>query len=204
MAPGRRGFLRDNAFLLAAVSLPLLVVVFFLLASIIPRWFVPPPAHDLLLRANDSYNQGNPRLTVDFNVRNGRVEATVRALPDSMYGVRSALFLFDHRTTATREIPIDLPVNLVADDPPRTIVVEALAGRQVVAEPQAPDGYRFETRSERGPGIVGDLFGMNRYDSGASLVKQGRVIAITLPPPYQNRYLSGVYAVGWLADDPQH
>lgn len=201
MTPGSGRFLRDNAFLVAAVSLPLVVVVFFLLSSAIPRWLVPPPAYDLLVRATDAYNQTNPRMTVDFNVRDGKVEATVRPVPANTYGLRSALFLFDHTTMTVREIPIELPDNLVEGDPPRTIVVDALAGRQVLAQAKAPDGYQLESRSQRGPGIVGEVFGMHRYDSEASLVNRGRVVPITLPVPYQNQYLSPVYAVGWLVDN---
>ena len=86
-------------------------------------------------------------------------------------------------------------------DPPRTIAVDALAGREVLAQPKAPDGYQLESRSQRGPGIVGELFGMNRYDSEASLESKGRVVRIMLPAPFQNIYSSPVYAVGWLVPE---
>ena len=131
-----------------------------------------PPAYDLLIRATDTYNQTNPRMTVDFDVRNGKVEVTFRAMPANGYGLRSRLFLFDHATMSAHEIPIELPDNLVEGDPPRTIAVDALAGREVLAEPKAPDGYQLESRSQRGPGIVGELFGMNRYDFGSVIGEQ--------------------------------
>lgn len=197
MTPERR-FLRDNYFLVAAIALPLIVVAFFLASSAIPRWLVAPPAYDLLIRATDVYNQTTPRMAVDFNVVDGRVEATFRAVGANVYGVRSRLFFYDHATMSAREIPVELPDNLVEGDPPRTIVVEELAGRQVVAQPKAPDGYQLESRTQRNPGIVGELFGMNRYDSEASLVNKGRVIPIMLPAPFQNIYSSPVYSVGWL------
>lgn len=200
MTPGR-GFLRDNVFLVAAVSLPLLVVAFFLASTVIPRFLVAPPAYDLLIRATDTYNQTNPRMAVDFEVRNGKVEVTFRPMPANGYGPRSRLFLFDHATMSAREIPIELPDNLVEGDPPRTIAVDALAGREVLAQSKAPDGYQLESRSQRGPGIVGELFGMNRYDSEASLVNKGRVIRIMLPEPFQNIYSTPVYAVGWLVPE---
>src|SRR6185503_16709977 len=106
MTPEGGRFLRDNAFLVAAVSLPLVVVTFFLLSTAIPRWTVPPPQYDLLLRANDLYNQANPRMTVEFHVHDGKVEATVRAIGANAYPARTALFLFDHATMTSREIPI--------------------------------------------------------------------------------------------------
>ena len=42
MRQGSARFLRENAFLAAAVILPLIVVVLFVLASIVPRWVVTP------------------------------------------------------------------------------------------------------------------------------------------------------------------
>jgi hypothetical protein len=199
MTPGSSRFLRDNAFLVAAVSLPLVVIIFFLLASAVPRWLVAPPAYDLVISALDAYNQTSPRASVEFAVRSGKVEATIRPVPANNYGQRARLFLFDHATMNVSEIPIELPDNLVEGDPPRTTVVDALAGRQVIAPVTAPDGYQLESRNQRGPGIVGELFGMHRYDMPVALMNKGRVIPIVLPPQFQNIYLSPAYAVGWLA-----
>jgi hypothetical protein len=76
---GKRPLLRDNAFLVAAMSLPLVVVAFFLLSTALPRRMVPPPTYDLLIRATDTYNQTNPRLMVDFDVRGGKAMVTFHA-----------------------------------------------------------------------------------------------------------------------------
>ena len=201
MTPGR-GFLRDNVFLVAAVSLPLIVVAFFIASTAIPRFLVAPPAYDLLIRATEAYNTTKPPITVDFAVRNGKVEVTFRPLAANAYALRSRLFLFDHTTMSVREIPVELPENLVEGDPPRTIPVDALMGREVLADAKAPDGYQLESTNQRGPGIVGEVFGMNRYDAEASLVNRGRVIPIALPMPFQNIYSSPVYSVGWLVPEP--
>jgi len=195
---GGRTFLKDNIFLVAAVCLPLLVVVFFLASTLIPRWRVPPPAYDLVVRADDVY-QTNSHLSVTFTVRGGKVEATIRAFPANNSVVRSVLFLFDHTTMTVREVPIDLPDDLVDGDPPRTIVVDALADRQVLADARAPDGYQFESHLQRGgPGLVGEIFGMRRYDYQASLLNKGRVVPIALPASFQSIY-SPINSVGWLA-----
>ena len=195
------GVLRNNAFLVAAVALPVVVVTLFLASSMVPRWLVPPPAYDLLFRAGGPYDQVKPRIAVDFKVRDGRVEAIVQALPVNSYPQVSSLFLFDHQTMEVREIPFDVPTNLSEGDPPRTIIIDALAGSHVLAQPKAPDGYELDSRSARGPGLIGDLFGMNRYDQHASLIKNGRAVRIVLPSPY--RYHAPMYAVGWLVDEGQ-
>jgi hypothetical protein len=201
MMPGSGRFLRDNAFLVAAVSLPLIVVAFFLASTAIPRWRVPPPAYDLLIRATDTYNQRNPPVMVDFDVRDGTIEATIRPVQASGWGSRARLFLFDHTTMRVNEIPVDLPDNagkLKEGDAPITFVVDALGGRRLLTQAKAPDGYELENRSHSSPGLVGDVFGMRRYGTAVSLVNRGRVVPIVLPVPYQNMYLSPLYALGWL------
>ena len=80
-----------------------------------------------------------------------------------------------------------------------TVPVEALSGWTIVDQPTAPDGYTFEARTQRGPGIVGELFGMNRYDTQASIVKDGRVVPIRTNST--SGYLSGLSVLGWVTSD---
>src|SRR5262245_12207196 len=158
MGQGSGRFLRDNAFLAAAVCLPLLVVVFFVLASIVPRFLVAPPAYDLLVRANDLYSQTSTRVAVDFAVRDGAVAVVVRPMPANGYGTRSRLFLFDRATMNVREVPVEMPEppeDFKESDPPRTRRIAALSGRRVLDQLRAPDGYQLESRGSRGAGIVG-------------------------------------------------
>jgi hypothetical protein len=186
--------LRDSVFLIAAVALPLVVVGLFLVASAIPRWTVPPPAFDLLIRADGGYTQSAAQMIVAFRVRDGRLEADLLpALPNS-YPPEPSLFIVEHRTGDAREIPLNLPSTLPADANARTVTVEALAGRRVIEGMRAPDGYGFDQRGQRGPGLVGEIFGMGRYGTAAAIVKDGRVIPIDVPPPH--RY--GVEPIGWL------
>ena len=194
---GGRRFLRDNAFLVAAVVLPVAVVAFFLLATAIPRMRVPPPAYDLILRADRPYEPAQAQYSVEFEVRDDAVVAVIRTVPVNTYLPRPALLLFDHRTLELREIPLQLPA-VAEGDPVRTLTIEALSGRRIVSRAKAPDGYEFDARTDRGPGIVGELFGMRRHDRRATLVKDGRVIPLTLPAGYQHSY--GLHPVGWVVE----
>jgi len=192
-------FVRRNAFLVAAVSLPLVVVIFFLLAAAIPQWTVPPPAYDAILRGS-TYEQPTQRVSVEFLVRDGKVHATVRPVPANMYPTRSTLFLFDHRTMKVTRINVDAP-DLKEGDATRTFVVPDLATLHVVSSTVAPDGYELKHRSAGSSGLVGDLFGMDRYNRNASLVNRGRVVSINLPPPYE--YYSPISILGWVSHDGQ-
>jgi hypothetical protein len=188
---------RDNAFLIAAAALPVLVVALFLLSTAIPRWTVPPPAYDVLLRTS-TYDQSNPRFWAEFTVRDGKLHATLRPTSSNAYPQRSALWLFDHRTMTVHQVPIDLPGQLADSDLPKTIVVDALENRRILDQSKSPDGYEVRHPGYRNSGLVGDLFGMGRHERAISLVSRGRVIPIDLPVPYE--YQSPVF-VGWLADE---
>ncbi|MGH9253835.1 MAG: hypothetical protein ACRD3C_04615 [Vicinamibacterales bacterium] len=196
------GFLRDNAFIVAAVALPVAVAAFFVIATVIPRWTVPAPAYDLVLRANRPYDATRTAVMVEFTVRDGRVEATVRApTPPNVFVEPRALLLFDHETMSVREIPVELPTRMAEGEPPRTIVVEALSDRRVSPQVAAPDGYALQVRRGGNPGLVGDLFGMGSYQQTAVLVKGGRVVEIDLPAPYRDPYQSPVYHIGWVLEE---
>ena len=202
MAPNRGTFLRDNAFLVAAVALPTLVASLFILASAIPRWTVPPPGYDLILKAQRPYNQPPPTVLVDFNVRDRRVEATLRPpVPPDAYGQSWALLRYDHETMRVEEITLDLPAAMSVAEPPRTMLVASLAAGRVSPQTSAPDGYELQTRTNGSTGLVGDIFGMGRYRQTVALVNRGRIVQVSLPSPYGDPYQSAVYAVGWLLDE---
>ena len=189
-------FLRDNAFLVAAVALPVVVVGLFLVATAVPRMRVPPPAHDLVLRAEGAYRASEGWTAVFAVGDDGTLTATVRPVPANSYQSHPGLLLFDHRTLEVRELPFDVPA-VAEGDPPRTFPVAALTGRRVVAGATAPDGYEFDLRTGSSPGIVGELFGMRRSNPPA-LVKGGRVVPLKLPPRFNQYY--GVSPIGWIVE----
>ena len=209
MTDARRGFFRDNLVLIAAFALPAAVALLFVVAMAIPRWTVPPPQHDLVLRAQRPYDTPSSDVTVEFTVRDGRVEAIARPVPKQddkpphsvMPAPRWGLLLFDHRSMEIREIPVEVPASL-PEGGSRTVAVAALAGRRVLPVRPAPDGYEVDPSYRgRGVGIVGDIFGMgrSRYARGLLLSRGGRTIELTLPAPYRNSYWE-VQPLGWIAN----
>lgn len=206
MADTRR-FLRENAVLVAAFVLPAIVAALFILATAIPKWTVPLPQHDLLVRA-ERYESRPPDISVEFSVRDGQVEAVVRPVvkPESpnvavVYPQRWTLLLFDHSTMQVREVPFDIPRDIPVGES-RTVAVDALAGRRIVAGDEAPDGYQVASLNTGGSGggIVNDLFGMNhRFRRGMAIGRGGRTIDLDLPVPFSDTY-GTIVTLGWIAE----
>jgi len=185
----------DNLFLIAAVALPAIVVSLFLVASAIPRWTVPPPRYDLLVRSDVASTPAAQQVVTTLRVRDGEVVAELQPAAPNTYPQRPVLLLFDHRTQTTSEVPLDVPSALDPGETLRVVPVAALAGRRVVATTLSPDGYAFDMSHRHGPGLMGELFGAHRYDSNAAIAKDGRVIRIVTAQPYAY----SVQPVAWLA-----
>src|SRR4051794_41076224 len=192
--PGR--FVRDNAFLVAAVLLPVVVIGFFLLATAIPRWTVPPPAYDLIVKSYKPYS-GDYRLKVsyDLDVRNGHLLLTVRPLATEQYQDKPVLFLIDHRTQDARELALTL--RDTPPEAPETTALDPVPGRVLLDGAKAPDGYTLESRPYHSGGLLGDLFGMHSYQAGMVLLNRGRLIPVALPEPFDSQ----VYFVAWVSNE---
>jgi hypothetical protein len=193
--PGGAGA-RSNTFVLAAVALPIVVAGFFLLASAVPQWTVPPPAHDLLIRVERPWTSP-PTVSVDFAVRDGRVVATARPLGPPSYTQRWTLYLVNPGAGSMRAIPVNAPETMEAGAPPLEVTVDGLAGLQVSADAVAPDGYRLQERSIGGGGLVGGLFGMGRRRPRVALARNGRAVSIDVPEQDVNPF-APVHLVGWI------
>ena len=189
------GRLRDNAFLAAAVALPLVVVGVFLLLTAIPKWTVPPPQYDLLLKTTE-YERVQASFSVDLFLRDEALHVTLRADKGTGHS-RVRLWRFDHATLNAREVQLNLPAQAPAGDQPQTFVVESLRGQRIVTDARAPDGYQLRERDAQGPGVVGEIFGMRRYGQSGALVNRGRVIPIEIPGA--NHYEAPAF-IGWVVN----
>ena len=99
--------LRDNAFLVGAVSLPVAVVGLFLLVTAIPKLTVSPPGYDLLLQTTE-YDRAHSSISVELFVRDEALQARLRVVKDAQTP-RVRLWRFDHTTLSAREVPMNLP-----------------------------------------------------------------------------------------------
>ena len=187
--------LRENPMIAASILLPLVIVVFFLLATAIPKWLVDPPAHSFLFTVPD-HTYSTPEIDVRYDVMEGRMR--VRVFKTGVtYRNSPRLYLFDHKKLAIREITVDLPVNKDNFEDGDEIVVAELASRTVAPERTAPDGYEVFTPGYRSGNLMTALFGGSRRRD-FSVVKSGAVIDIPLPGNNLNYY--NVTFLGWLTD----
>lgn len=187
--------LRENPMIAASIALPLLVVVFFLLASALPKWLVEPPGYSFLFTVPD-HTQRSPAIDVRFDVVDGRLRVRVYNAED-YYRSTPRLYLFDHETLAAREIHFDLPANVDSFEDGDEIDVPGFGDSRILTERTAPDGYEIRGSDYRGDNLVTALFGGHGHRS-LSVHKSGAVFDI--PNPEINNYYYNVNFLGWLAN----
>ena len=191
---------RETLILILGISLPVLVVAFFVLATTLPGLLVDPPQYDLVFSSSTSLYPHSPgggkAFDVAFTVVDGDLQARVveKTHPSQL---TTRLFIYDKTSGSTREIQLPLPD---AGHPPDTgveIEIRELAERTFITTRKAPDGYQFRDPQSRGLGILGELFGMrgrNRY----TIAKSGVVIPLQVPPGHY-----GLNFLGWTSESTE-
>ena len=169
-------FLREHAFTLAAICLPIVVAALFLAASALPKYLVEDPQYRVLLTLDAHTGEPQP-YHVRFQIDHGRLAITAKAVPEQRIHDQKELYLFDPLSGKLEHIELVLPTEIEGEsmDIPAPERVQNLV---FTTGDVAPDGYTFTPSYGNSAGIFGALFGMgNRYPVG-SISRNGRVIEI--------------------------
>lgn len=190
-------YLRQNPMIAAGILLPLVIVVFFVFATAIPKWLVDPPAYDFLFTVADNRST-NPKIEVRFDVVNDRLR--VRLFKTKVdYPTVATLYRFDHETLDSREISIDLPNDTESFEDGEEVELSAFADRPISTGRKAPDGYEISEPRYRDGNLMTALFGSNRRNR-LSIHNSGAVIDVPQPSNNAYYYYYNVNFLGWLTD----
>jgi hypothetical protein len=190
-------FLRENMMIVVSIALPLLVVIFFALASVLPRMYSTPPEYDLLLSHQGRSTAKSSPVKISLTVNDGQLNAMVVKTEGTSYENSPRLFRYDHLTGEVVEIDIQLPGNIAELADGAKIPIPELAGQKISEALRAPDGYEFRG-NRRGGGFMTELFGGSRYRTDVSIAKKGVAIRIRLPE--SDYWYSSVRLVGWVIE----
>ena len=170
-------WIRDNAALVIGILMPVIVVVFFLLASYIPRLLVDPPEYDFLFVQDYGYGsqKSHWRYQIDLDP-NRRLRVRVFLDDPKSYSPLARLFRYEHASGNVREMSMPSPE--VDELPEVGLIVEVAEFQDELIDSSriSPDGYEMLDSRRSGGDFLGVFYRGNRR--GLALGKNGAVISI--------------------------
>ena len=189
-----KNFVRENLVLVTGITLPILLMFFFMLSTLIPQTLSDPPQYDLVFYTDDYSGRSSVPVNVNFTVKDGTLTAQYTANKKDVYHYSwRKLYLFDAKTQTTRELPFPIPDVNNRDRWNET--VEATKDLKLDTTLQAPDGYELSYEGYSRSGLINDLFWGGsgsrevRLRKGASSLRLGN---------HETFYYYSVHFIGWV------
>ena len=188
-----KNWLKENLVLVIGLTLPLLLIVLFFVATVIPKMTGTPPQYEVLFSVQDYTGQNKQDYIVDFKVKDKQLMIKTKKADDKNYSYNSKkLMAYDAKTEVMREISID--DSKFSDD--GEILLEETKNMTIDTAMQAPDGYMLENQGYSGTGLIGGLFGGGYRNYGYRL-KKGNV-GYKINMQQNNYYYDQLSFIGWV------
>jgi hypothetical protein len=189
-----KNWLKENLVLAIGLTLPLLLILLFFVATVLPKSFGQPPQYEMLFTIVKYDYQIKPEYVFDFNVKNQQLMVKTKKYDEKNNTNSSRILMaYDGKTETTREIKID--ASKFSDG--AEVVLEETKDMSIDASIVSPDGYTLSGPNYSSGGLLGGLL-MGGYNSnGGYSIKKGGVgykVSGLLPEYYYNQ----LQFVGWV------
>lgn len=189
---------KENLVLVIGLSLPVLLVVLFFAASVLPKLMTPPPQYPLYFTVESYRPLGVTDKYAIYGVDKGALVATIRTRQKDTYAPRMALIVYDGKTNSARDISLQPSAIDNAPDNSK-IVIEETKNVKLDTSNKAPDGYSLEreTSGYHSRGLVVDLFGGGDYNLHPRIVKGNAAYKVRIVEDSRISYYGGFSFLGW-------
>lgn len=194
-------FVQENFVLVIGISLPVLLMLGFMLASRLPQTLNDPPKYDLVFSVTDytSANSNAIPVSVRLLVKDGILIAQyTRNTNNNSYNYWKKIYLYEASTQKVRELPFGYPADMAKITDMREEVVEALRDKKLDTTLQAPDGYELSYNGYSHSGLVNEIF-WGAQSSEPRLRKDNASVRLTTGDARTSFYYSTVEFVGWVS-----
>lgn len=195
-----KSFLKDNFVLIVGLTLPILLMIGFIVVSSLPRALSEPPKYDLIFAVVDySPPVMNPPLSLALVVKDGVLKAQyspVRA-GTNYSSAWKKLYRYEAGSQSVQQLTFGIPLHLGDITTTREETVEATASLRLDTRLRAPDGYELTYgRSSRG-GLLTDIF-WSSYSSETRLRKGASSVRLATGDGRTEFYASNIEFIGWV------
>lgn len=188
-----KAFLKDNIALVAAIALPALLAVVFMISALVVRVSVADPVTDFFV-VTDYYDNGS---RFQFDVNNERLNINYRAAEkDVTYSSKPRLWRVNVPEMTVQEISLNTPSGNGA----KAINIPGVTDIKVVNVSPGPDGYSFVDTYRSGGNIMTEVFSMDApRGNRQGITKDGRLVSFKIPDGNDYNYYNSRF-LGWVVE----
>lgn len=186
-----KSFIKDNFVLIAGLALPVLMIVFFMLATILPKSMSTPPAHDFLFNVEE-YGSIPQDFITELVVHDGKLYVRIKKIEQGHYNVKK-IYRYNARNQTVSKVPFALPTDTAEAG---EIIVTETSGLTLSSDTTAPDGYTFRSSNNAHNGLLNELFVGGDYRSNYFLTKGN--VSWKLPDVERQTYYYNINFIGWI------
>ena len=193
-------FVKANLVLVVGLTLPILLMAGFLVASGLPQRLADPPKYNLVFAVTD-YSPGasgipvSVRLVVQDGVLKAQYTKMLAQPTGYVNNVWKKLYLYDAGTQKVRELSFGFPPNMDAIEGTVVETVDATRTLHLDTTLQSPDGYELSRDNTSRSGLLNEIF-WGGYANEYRLRKGSS--SLRLPLPAGNTSYTSVEFVGWV------
>lgn len=192
-----KNFIKENLVLVVGLTLPLLLILLFFVATVIPKAFGTPPQYEMLFTTTRYDYHDPPEYSLYFVVKDQKLIVKARKNNNKdQRGYNSKLLMaYDGKTETVREINVDLAKAANAAGV-NEAVLEETGSWTIDSSRVSPDGYTLDGPNYRDGGLVGGIFGGGYQNNGMRL-KKGSV-GYRIPDTQGIYYYNQMHFIGWV------
>lgn len=188
-----KNFVKQNLVLVIGLTLPLLLILLFVMATVIPKSMGTPPQYEMLFSATQYDYQNTSGFALNFDVKNKQLMIKPKKNEDRNVNYnQERLFVYDGKTETTREITLDNSKFIDG----AVQVLEETKSFEIDTNHVSPDGYTLDGPSYGGGGMMMGMFGGGSHNSGYR-IKKGAV-AYKVPYYKGDAYYNQMRFIGWI------
>jgi hypothetical protein len=199
-----KNFFKENFVLIVGLTLPVLLMIGFMVASSLPQKMADPPKYDLVFSTTDyRNNSGGIPVTVQLVVKDGVLKAQYTRVVPPPAGYYSnnwkKLYVYEAKTQKVRELPFGLPEDMDKIVGMREETVDATKDMKLDTTLTSPDGYELSSNRYGHHGLVNGIFwGWDGSSNETRIRKGSSSVPLSTGDSRTSFYYGSVEFVGWV------
>ena len=195
-------FFKDNFVLVIGLTLPVLLIVGFMVATNLPQTLSDPPKYDLVFSTIDYPPNANTiPVSVRFVVRDGVLKAQYVRTPVAPggypYNAWKKLYIYDAKSRKVRQLTFGFPPDMDKIAGTTEEIVEATRDLRLNTTLQSPDGYEISYDGYSHSGLLNEVFWGGSYSHEPQLKKGSSSVRLTTGDGNTSFYYGSIEFIGW-------